>query len=117
MVGQTFHRCGCLVSSTDFDGLDDPRVQDTPPLVRETVVSHFLGESVPESVGAIRKEPVLVQELSRLKVGEILLQRRLGQPGNGLQKGECDVFAKHCGGLQELPRGCRKRLTRAANTA
>ena len=65
------------------------------------------GESVLEGVCAIRKEPGLVQELSRLEVGEISLQGRLGQPGNGLQEGGSDVFAKHCGGLQELPCRCR----------
>jgi hypothetical protein len=90
-----------------FDGFDDMRVQDAPPLLRETVVGHFLGEGVLESIGAIRKESGLVQELSGLEVGETSLQRRLGHPGNGLQEGDSDVFAEHCGGLQELPLRCR----------
>src|SRR5262249_51976783 len=85
-----------------FQGLDDAGVQHPSPLLEETVISHLVRQGVREGEVALGEQPRLVQELSRLQMGEAAVERRLGQLGNGLQERQGHLCANDRCCLQQL---------------
>ena len=74
-----------------LDRLDDPSVEQAPPLMQEAAVRHLEGEGVLERVLELREETRLVDELRRLQPGEPGAQRILGEVGHRLQQREGDL--------------------------
>ncbi len=70
MVRQPFDLFGQAVGREPFDGFDDPGVEGAPSLTQETAVGHLVREGVLKRVFELGKEARLIEELSRLQVGE-----------------------------------------------
>ena len=85
MVRQPFHLLSQAIRGESFDGFNDPCVQPPPSFLEQTAVSHLMGQGVFEGEFALREQPRLVEELSRLQAGEAAVQGRLGPLGHGLQ--------------------------------
>src|SRR5262245_65513521 len=56
MVCQLFYVLGQPVSIEPFDGLDNARMQDSPPLLQETSVGHLVRQGVLEGVCQLGEE-------------------------------------------------------------
>ena len=78
MVGQAFDLLGQAVGSEAFEGLDDAGVEHATALLQQTPIGHLVRQGVLEGVDLLGEEPRLVEELSRLQMGEAAVQRRLG---------------------------------------
>jgi hypothetical protein len=55
-----------------------------------------------KGIGALRKQPRLVEELGGLKMRQATLHCHLGQFRNSLQQGQGHLGANDCSGLEEL---------------
>ena len=78
MVGQPVDLLDQPVGVELFDGLDDPRMENAPPLLQEAPIGNLVGEGVLEGVFEIREQAYLVEKLGGLKVGEAVAERILG---------------------------------------
>src|SRR5262245_24424180 len=101
MVGQALDMLGHSLPSERFKALYNAGMQYPPPLMEETPIGHFIGESVLEGILTLGKEPCLVQELGRLEVCQTTMQNVFGQLGNGLQQRQGHLRANDGGGLEE----------------
>ena len=109
MVGQAFDLVrasprsplGHPLPGERLQGLDDARVQRTPPLLEQRLVGHLLSEGVLEGIFELGKEVGLVEEFRGLQLGERTVQARLGDLPQGLKQQEGYVRADDGGGLQE----------------
>src|SRR5262245_3012019 len=101
MVGQPVDVLSQPVGVEPLDGLYDPAVESTPPVLEQAAISDFVGQGMLEGVLKIREEPRLVEELGRLKLGQAPAQRVLGKLGDSLQEPEGHVLADDRGGLQK----------------
>jgi hypothetical protein len=86
VVGQAVHLLGQSLGIECLKRLDDPSVEDAPPLLEQTAVGDLVDQSVLEGEFALGKQPRLVEKLSCLQVVEATVQRLLRQLGNGLQQ-------------------------------
>ena len=59
-------------------------MQCPPPLLEQTPVCHLMRQGVLEGVGVLREQARFVEELGRLEVREVAMQRLLGYLSNGL---------------------------------
>ena len=93
--------CSASRSAEPFDGVDNPGVQGSPPLLEQAAVGHLVGQGVLEGVCELREEAGFVEELGGLEVAEPAAQLLLGQLGDGLQQGEGHLRADDRGGLEQ----------------
>src|SRR5215470_18869508 len=84
-----------------FEGLHDPGMEGTPPVMEHAGVRHFMGEGVLERVFEIREDACLVKELGRLQVGESLVNGFLRHIGDEPQYCERHVLPDDGGCLKE----------------
>ena len=117
MVRQPFDLFRHMVGGEPLDGLHDLGMQGAPPLLEEPAVCHLVGEGMLEGVFALGEEARLIEELGSLQVGEAVMQRLLGQLGNGLQERQGHLSANHGGRLQQTLVFGGNRSIRAASTA
>jgi hypothetical protein len=85
MVGEAFDLVRHLVSRQRLEGLHDPRMQNPPPLLKQTPIGHLVGQGMLEGVDPLGKQTGLIEKLRRLQVRETAMQLLLGQLGDGLQ--------------------------------
>jgi hypothetical protein len=104
MVRQVFDLYDLLVPSTGFQGFDNASMQRTPPLVEEAAIGHLVRQGVFEGVDLLGHQARLVEQLGALEVHQALLQRRLGQLGNGLQQWHGHLRTDHGSRLQQVLR-------------
>jgi hypothetical protein len=101
MMGHTLDRLGDAVPGECLQGLDDTRVEGTPPLLEQAAIGDLLGEGVREGIrwGALHEE--LVKEFPRLELRELLLQHLLGEPTYRPEQREGDLLADDACRLQQ----------------
>src|SRR5436309_14122619 len=101
MMSQPFDLLSHPLPGEHLEGLDDAGMEHPTPLLQETAIGHLMSQGVLEGVFALGKESRLIQELGRLEMRELAMQRRLGHLGNGLQQRQGYLGADDGGGLEE----------------
>ena len=102
MVRQAFNLFGHPLGSERLQGLHNLGMQRPPPLLQEATVGHLVGQGMLEGVLTFRKEPRLVEKLSRLEMREAAVHSVFGHLGNSLQQRQGHLDANDRRGLQEL---------------
>ena len=85
-----------------FDGLDDPGVEDSPPLGWDVVVGHLVREYVFEGVFDIRAATRLLKELCGLKPSERGAKLVFADAGHSLDDRVRHILAHDRGDLDHL---------------
>jgi hypothetical protein len=101
MLGQPFDLLGHPISGEHLEGLDDADVKHAPQLLEHTAIGDLVREGMLEGVLVLREEVGFVEELSSLELRQTIMQRRLGQFGNGLEQGQGHLGADDGGRLEE----------------
>src|SRR5262252_5411127 len=86
VMAQTLDLFGQALGIERLDGVDNPAVEQTPPVLEHVAVGNIMGERMLEGVLDIRKEARLVEELSRLEVGEPPANALLGRVRDSVEE-------------------------------
>src|SRR5262249_20349618 len=84
-----------------LDGVDNPAVEQTPPVLEHVAVGNIMGERMLEGVLDIWKEARLVEELGGLEVGEPPANALLGHVRDRVEQRQRHVLPDDGGGLEE----------------